>query len=207
MSTNTHNLFAALRAAFPADLDSTAVETADGTPLTYTWRDLERGSAMLANLLDSLGLPPASRIAVQTDKSVEALLLYLAVLRAGHVFLPLNTAYQAAEIGYFIANAEPAVVVCSPKNFSWVSRIAFSAGTAHVFTLGDDRSGSLLQRASGMSDQHQPAQSAADDLAAILYTSGTTGRSKGAMLSHGNLLSNALTLKNFWDWQIGRAHV
>ncbi|MDP3224447.1 MAG: AMP-binding protein, partial [Rubrivivax sp.] len=120
------NLFTALRAAFPADLDTTAIETADtATPLHYSWRDLERGTAMLANLIDSLDLPASSRVAVQVEKSVEALMLYLAVLRAGHVFLPLNTAYQAAEIEYFIGNAEPALVVCSGKNFGWVSKIAF----------------------------------------------------------------------------------
>ena len=90
------NLYSALRAAFPADLDATAVETANtASVLRYSWRDLERGSAMLANLLRSLALPPASRIAVQVDKSVEALMLYLAVLREGHVYLPLNSAYQA----------------------------------------------------------------------------------------------------------------
>ena len=199
------NLFAALRAAFPVDLDQVAIEVADPgvAPAAYTWRDLERGTAMLANLLDSLALPAGSRVAVQTDKSVEALMLYLAVLRAGLVYLPLNAAYQASEIEYFIGNAEPAVVVCAPKNFAWVSRIAFSAGTAHVFTLGEARDGSLLERAARHSDQHTPAVKQADDLAAILYTSGTTGRSKGAMLSHGNLLSNALTLKQAWDWQPG----
>jgi len=202
---NNHNLFAALRAAFPTDLSQTAIEVADGPSAgaAYTWLDLERGTAMLANLLAGLGLPEGSRVAVQTEKSVEALMLYLAVLRAGYVFLPLNTAYQAAEIEYFVGNAEPAVVVCSPKNFAWVSRIAFSAGTAHVFTLGEARDGTLLERAAHCSDQHQPARRQASDLAAILYTSGTTGRSKGAMLSHGNLLSNAQTLKTYWDWQPG----
>jgi malonyl-CoA/methylmalonyl-CoA synthetase len=197
------NLFAALRAAFPADLDATAIEAIDGTPGRYSWRDIERATAMLANLLASLGLPDGARVAVQTDKSVEALLLYLAVLRAGLVYLPLNTAYQAAEIEYFITNAEPAVVVCAPKNFGWISKIAFRAGTAHVFTLGDDRSGSLLERAAHHGDQHTPVPRRADDLAAILYTSGTTGRSKGAMLSHGNLLSNAQTLKDCWGWKPG----
>ncbi|MEK8049780.1 malonyl-CoA synthase [Ideonella sp. DXS22W] len=202
MSDN-HNLFAALRAAFPADLDKPAIEVLDGPAAgsVYSWRDLDRATAMMANLIDSLALPPASRIAVQTEKSVEALVLYLAVLRAGHVFLPLNTAYQEAEIAYFIGNAEPAMVVCAPKNFTWVSRIAFSSGTAHVFTLGDDRTGSLLERAAHHGDQHTPAVRQADELAAILYTSGTTGRSKGAMLSHGNLLSNAQVLKSYWDWQ------
>jgi malonyl-CoA/methylmalonyl-CoA synthetase len=204
MTTDNKNLFAALRAAFPAELDATAIETADTpAPLFYTWRDLDRGSAMLANLLDSLALPPASRIAVQTEKSVEALMLYLAVLRAGHVFLPLNTAYQAGEIEYFVGNAEPAVVVCAGRNFGWVSKIAFKAGTKHVFTLNDDRSGTLLDRAAFQSDVHTPATRSADDLAAILYTSGTTGRSKGAMLSHGNLLSNAQVLKAHWGWTGG----
>ncbi|HRL55588.1 MAG TPA: AMP-binding protein, partial [Acidovorax temperans] len=143
---SNQNLFSALRAAFPSDLDSTAVETtaADGTPLFYTWRDLDRASARIANLLASLKLPEGSRVAVQVEKSVEAMALYLATLRAGYVFLPLNTAYQSAEIEYFIGNAEPAVVVCSPGNFGWVSKIAFTLGTQHVFTLGDDRTGSLL---------------------------------------------------------------
>jgi malonyl-CoA/methylmalonyl-CoA synthetase len=116
------------------------------------------------------------------------------------VFLPLNTAYQSAEIEYFIGNAEPAVVVCSGANFGWVSKIAFKAGTQHVFTLNDDRTGSLLERAAHQSDQHRVVVRKADDLAAILYTSGTTGRSKGAMLTHGNMLSNARTLKDYWGW-------
>jgi len=200
-----HTLFAALRAGFPADLDGIAIETMDGpgAPLHYTWRDLDHASARIANLLDSLDLPPASRVAVQVEKSVEALMLYLGVLRAGHVFLPLNTAYQAGEIEYFLGNAEPAVVVCSPQNFTWVSRLAFQCGSSHVYTLGDNRSGTLLDRASFHLDSHTPAQPAEDDLAAILYTSGTTGRSKGAMLTQRNLLSNAQTLKAYWGWQAG----
>ncbi len=202
---SNQNLFAALRAAFPADLDRIAVETADaGSPtLRYSWRDLDRATAMMANLLQSLDIPDGSRVAVQVEKSVEAMVLYLATLRAGYVFLPLNTAYQSAEIEYFIGNAEPAVVVCTPGNFGWVSKIAFTAGTKHVFTLGDDRTGSLLERAVHCSDRHTPAVKADDDLAAILYTSGTTGRSKGAMLSHGNMRSNAVMLKDYWGWQPG----
>lgn len=201
MSRPQHNLFAALRAAFPAQLDEVAISTDNG--LNYSWRDLERATAMLANLLESLDLPAGSRIAVQVEKSVEAVMLYLATLRAGHVFLPLNTAYQSAEIEYFIGNAEPAVVVCSSKNFGWVSKLAFKAGTRHVYTLDDDRTGSLLQRAAHCPDQHTPVAREADDLAAILYTSGTTGRSKGAMLTHGNLLSNAQVLKDYWGWKPG----
>ncbi|MDB5733113.1 MAG: putative CoA-ligase [Variovorax sp.] len=193
------NLFAALRAAFPADLDRIAVETDDG--LLYSWRDLERGSARIANLLDALGLEEGARIAVQVEKSVEALVLYLATLRAGHVFLPLNTAYQSAEIDYFIGNAEPAVVVCATRNAGWVEPIAQGAGTRHVFTLDDDRSGTLLEAAARHGDQHTVAYRNDGDIAAVIYTSGTTGRSKGAMLTHGNLRSNAEVLKDYWGWR------
>ena len=194
------NLFVALRAGFARDLERTAIEVVD-TQLFYTWDDIERATARLANLLDSLALPPSSRIAVQVEKSVESLLFYLAVLRAGHVYLPLNTAYKPDEVAYFLGDAEPAVFVCTPRDFAWGSKRAFAAGTTWVFTLGDDRSGSLLERAGHFGDRHEPAAKQAGELAAILYTSGTTGRSKGAMLTHGNLLSNALTLKSYWRWR------
>jgi malonyl-CoA/methylmalonyl-CoA synthetase len=195
------NLFAALRAAFPAELDATAIETDTG--LLYSWRDIERATAMLANLLQGLDVPRGSVVAAHVEKSVEALLLYLAALRAGFVYLPLNTAYQQAELEYFITNAEPAVVVCAPKNFGWLSKLAFKAGVTHVFTLDEERGGTLLDRAALMSDVHTVAVKRPDELAAILYTSGTTGRSKGAMLSHHNLLSNAEVLKDYWDWKPG----
>lgn len=199
MSTSNQNLFAALRAAFPGDLDSIAVETDEGHH--HSWHDLERGTARLANLLASLGLPAGARIAVQVEKSVEAMMLYLATLRAGYVFLPLNTAYQSAEIEYFVGNAEPSVIVCSPRNLGWVAPIAQKAGCTHVFTLGDDRSGTLLEKAMHQGTDHEVVHRESSDLAAILYTSGTTGRSKGAMLSHGNLLSNAQVLKDYWGWR------
>ena len=205
-ATMTENLYCALRAAFPAELDRTAIECVAtectaAPALFYSWRDLDRGSAMIANLLLSLDLPADARVLVHTDKSVEALLLYLAVLRAGLVYVPLNSAYQASELAYFIDNAEPAVVVCASRDFGWLSKIAFRAGTAHVYTLDDDRRGSLLQRAAHHADTQTPAHRAAADVASIIYTSGTTGRSKGAMLSHGNLLSNAQVLKTVWGWR------
>jgi len=193
-----HNLFSALRAGFPRDLDQTAVQTETG--LHYSWRDLDRATAMLANLLQSLGLPAGSRIAAHVDKSVEAMLLYLATLRAGYVYLPLNVAYQSAELQYFLGNAEPAVLVCSPRDFGWASKLAFQSGTQYVFTLDDQRQGSLLERAAQHSDVHAIVPRQAEDMAAMVYTSGTTGRSKGAMLSHGNLLANAKVLKDYWGW-------
>ncbi len=199
------NLYALFRSRFPEDLDACWLETADGQ--YYSWRDLERGSAKIANLLASLKLPEGSRIAAQVEKSAEALMLYLATVRAGFVWLPLNTAYRSAEMEYFIENASPAVVVCSPKNFGWIAQVAFKSGVSHVFTLDEPHegrnSGSLLSRALHFGDEFDTVQRADDDLAAILYTSGTTGRSKGAMLTHGNLASNIRTLHDAWRWQPG----
>ncbi|MEP6502155.1 MAG: malonyl-CoA synthase, partial [Betaproteobacteria bacterium] len=208
------NLYALLRPHFPARLDDIAIETADAhgghdghaafVPLHYTWADLERGSARIADLLADLALPAGTRVLVHVDKSVEAVMLYLGVLRAGLVHVPLNTAYQASEVEYFIDNAQPALVVCAPRNFAWISRLAFARGTRTVLTLGDDRGGSLLERAAAMGDTFETVARAADDVAAIIYTSGTTGRSKGAQLTHGNLFANAATLHAFWDWKQGR---
>ena len=197
------NLYALLRSRFPSDLDACWLETADGQ--YYSWRDLERGSAKIANLLASLNLPEGSRIAAQVEKSPEALMLYLATIRAGFVYLPLNIAYRSAEMAYFIDNASPAVVVCSPVNFGWIAQTAFKAGVSHVYTLDAPAQGrnhgSLLSRAVHFGDEFDTVQRAADDLAAILYTSGTTGRSKGAMLTHGNLASNVKVLHDAWRWQ------
>ncbi|MGK0557973.1 malonate--CoA ligase [Bordetella bronchiseptica] len=192
------NLYAVLEGGFPADRDRVALET---PTLRYTWNDIDRASACLANLLASLKLSAGARVAVQVEKSPEALLLYLATLRAGLVYLPLNTAYREAEIEYFLGNAEPAVVVCTSANAGWVRRAAAKAGSAHVYTLDEDRTGTLLQAAAAMPQRFRTVARKADDLAAILYTSGTTGRSKGAMLSHGNLASNARVLHQYWGWR------
>ena len=195
------NLYALFAERFPADRESCWIETHDS--LYYTWNDLDRATGRIANMLLDLDLPEGSRVAVQVEKSPEALMLYLATLRAGLVYLPLNTAYRAEEIAYFVGDAKPAVVVCAPQNFGWVTQIAFKAGTSHVYTLSEHRSGSLLERAQHYPDKCDTVARKPDDLAAILYTSGTTGRSKGAMLTHDNLASNAKTLHKAWHWQQG----
>ena len=192
------NLYSLFEFSFPEDRTACCIETHDG--LYYSWNDIDRATAKMANLLHKLNLPDNARIAAQVDKSPEALILYLATIRAGYVYLPLNTAYRAAEVAYFINDAEPSVVVCSPQNFGWISQIAFMSGARHVFTLGDDRTGSLLVRAALQPNSFATVDRHPHDLAAILYTSGTTGRSKGAMLSHDNLSSNAQVLKEFWHW-------
>lgn len=200
---NNHNVYALFESRLPRDLGQIGLETPDG--LLYSWRDLHFGSARIAGWLRSLGVgadaggaPP--RIAVQVDKSPEALMLYLAALRAGWAYVPLNTAYQRAEIEYFLRDAQPAAFVCTPARAAELRPLAQQLGCPHVATLGEHRDGEVLAAAAPFADHFATVHRAADDLAAILYTSGTTGRSKGAMLSHGNLASNALVLDEFWGF-------
>ena len=193
------NLYARIAQAFPIERNACAIEATGAR--YYTWDDLERGSAMIANVLRQSGLHQGDRVAVQVEKSVESLMLYLATIRAGYVYLPLNPGYREIEIEYFLGDAKPGVVVCRPKDFAWVSRMAFRHRAKHVYTLGDECTGSLLARAVYCQDHFPTVHCSADDVAAIIYTSGTTGRSKGAMLSHGNLASNAAVLKTFWGWR------
>jgi malonyl-CoA/methylmalonyl-CoA synthetase len=198
------NLYALIESRLPRDLAAPCIETHDG--LVYSWRDLHFASARLAGWLASLALPrdpdgSAARVAVQVEKSPEALMLYLAALRAGLVYVPLNTAYQRAEVEYFLNDARPAVVVCSPARARQIEPLARAAGVQHVLTLGERRDGTLLAAAAPFADSFGTVPRSADDLAAILYTSGTTGRSKGAMLTHGNLASNALVLDEFWGFR------
>ncbi|MFA7438695.1 malonyl-CoA synthase [Castellaniella sp.] len=192
------NMYAVLQSGFPDDRRSVALETAERS---YTWQDIESRSSQMAAWLAATGAPAGSRVAVQVDKSPEALFLYLATLRAGWVYLPLNTAYHEAEVGYFLGDAEPAVVICTEAARSWCEPLARRHGAQHVETLESDGGGSLMRALEGQPGVFDTVHRGQDDLAAILYTSGTTGRSKGAMLTHGNLSSNARTLKACWGWR------
>src|SRR5246127_4060287 len=177
------------------DPNRVAIETVEGKRISYG--DLIARAGRIANVLVDRGVKPGDRVAAQTEKSVTGLVLYLATVRAGAVYLPLNTAYTLNELEYFITDAEPSLVVCDPAKAEGIGAIAAKIG-ARVMTLGADGKGSLTDAAATAKAEFATVARAKDDLAAILYTSGTTGRSKGAMLSHDNLASNSLSLVDYW---------
>ncbi|MEL6450104.1 MAG: malonyl-CoA synthase [Pseudomonadota bacterium] len=150
----------------------------------------------VAQTLVAQGVKPGDRVVAQAPKCAELVMLYAATVRAGAVFLPLNTAYTQDEVSYFVGDATPRVIVCAPGDEAAMRALA---GDAVVLTLGADGSGSLMDRSAGHSSQFDTVARGPDDLAALLYTSGTTGRSKGAMLSHENLASNARVLVEAWQ--------
>ena len=193
-STPNANLFSRLFDSLDDD-SRLAIETLDGRRISY--RDLIARTGQFANLLVARGVNAGDRVAVQAEKSVENLVLYLAVVRAGAVYLPLNTAYTLNELDYFIGDAEPALVVCDPAKAEGIGALARKVG-ARVETLDASGGGSLSEAGAGQPSDFATVERGNDDLAAILYTSGTTGRSKGAMLSHDNLASNSQTLVDFW---------
>jgi malonyl-CoA/methylmalonyl-CoA synthetase len=167
------------------------MRVADGKSWSYA--EVVALSGRFANLLQARGVQAGDRVAVQVDKSVEAIALYLATIRAGAVFLPLNSAYTRAEVGYFLDDAEPRVFVCSSNR-----EAEFEGVGAQFVTLDGDGNGSLMQAAQMQAVEFDNVTRGPQDLAAILYTSGTTGLSKGAMLSHDNLFSNSKTLVDYW---------
>ncbi|MCJ2130041.1 malonate--CoA ligase [Methylobacterium sp. E-045] len=192
-----NHLFDLIRASLPADPAArTFLETGDGARITYA-EMLDR-SAAYASALTALGVKTGDRVAVQVEKSAEVVFLYLGAVRAGAVFLPLNTAYTAPEIAYFLSDAEPTLFVCDPARHAALEAVAAEAKVPALRTLDGAGRGSMAEAADAACTDFADVERGPDDLAAILYTSGTTGRSKGAMLSHDNLASNALTLVKAW---------
>jgi malonyl-CoA/methylmalonyl-CoA synthetase len=190
------NLYSQFLSAMP-DVARPFIRTSSGRVVSYG--DVISLSGQMANALTEFGLMPGERVAVQVEKSPEALILYLACLRTGAVYLPLNAAYTLSELEYFVGDAEPKIFVASPARASKLNPMTSRLGVAATETLGTDGlSGTLMERARSASAEFSDVSANPDDLAAILYTSGTTGSSKGAMLSHANLGSNAESLKEIW---------
>jgi malonyl-CoA/methylmalonyl-CoA synthetase len=190
------NLYTALASNFPSDGSKVFATLPSGEIVTYD--ALEAATARYANALREMGVQIGDRVAVQTEKSIDMLMLYLGCIRAGAVFLPLNMAYTAGELDYFLRDAGPALFVCAPAAADSLTEMARKAGVARIETLDEAGGGSLAELAGASAESFADVARGEDDLAAILYTSGTTGRSKGAMLTHRNLLSNALVLKDVW---------
>jgi len=192
------NFFTSLALRAPEE-STTLLTTVDGAQ--YNYGDLERQSAKAANALRELGLQPGDRVSVQIEKSVANLWLYMGVLRAGLVFHPLNTGYALEEMRFFLGDAEPGLLVCDPAKSDAYKAVCEELGIAFLLTLDADGHGSLADVWRNASSEYETEPREGDDLAVLLYSSGTTGRPKGIMLSHENLRSNADVLVDYWQIQ------
>lgn len=198
MTLDDFNLYTHFRRQVDAHKNDELLCTGDGR--SYTFGEIDQKSAAIASFLTGLGIEAGNRISVQVEKSPETLCLYLACLRAGFVFHPLNMAYTTGELEYFLDNAEPAAVICDPSREIPIKEIADRAGAQWVFTLDGDGNGTLPDRASDATSDFGVVPRAADDVAALLYSSGTTGVPKGIMLTHANLLRNTEALVDAWGF-------
>lgn len=196
MSNNIYSIF---EQQFPTSREAIFIETPQG--VTYSYATLEQEVSRLANFLTAAGIQKGDRVAVQVEKSPQVLFLYLACLRAGFIYLPLNTAYTETELAYFIENAEPALVVCDPQSEDLFTRLGKARHPQQIFSLDAQGKGSLMTASQDTPAEFTTTACDKDDVAVILYTSGTTGRPKGAMITHGNLAANGQALKTAWQWQ------
>jgi len=192
------NLFSNFQENFPDDLESQFLVTSKGRHVSYL--ELNDASARIANYLLELGASPGERVTVQVEKSVESIFLYLACLRSGLVYHPLNTAYKSSELSFFIENAEPTIVICSTEAVDTYRSIVSKEGIKAFLTLDSDGSGTLMQEAARFSSNCETKQCKGSETAALLYSSGTTGQPKGIILSHDNLLKNGETLVKTWGF-------
>ena len=201
MSLNENLYLSLVNPAQTVSSEQVFLNSPGRTPLLYS--QLEHLTGKIHSRLLALGVSPGDRVVVQIQKSNEAVLLYLACLRAGAIYIPLNTAYTPNEVKYFLQDAAPKLFVCEPASYLELGSLATDLQVPFTKSLGDSGQGNLLKGIELLPDNPDVAHRSNDDLASILYTSGTTGRSKGAMLSHGNLRSNAQTLHDYWQWQDG----
>ncbi|MCC9625786.1 malonyl-CoA synthase [Thalassospira sp. MA62] len=195
------NLFQTFLDHFPADKSQTFLIERDGTERSFAWLIDQTGR--YATVLASHGVIKGDRVAAQVDKSSDVIALYLACLQLGAIHLPLNTAYTGDEIAYFLGDAQPRVFVCRPDHIEAATDLGKNANVNAVISLGTRGDGTLNDQAANADALVAIVDTSIDDIAAILYTSGTTGRSKGAMLTHGNLGSNAKTLHQAWGFKPG----
>ena len=186
MPDQDYNLFSHFQKQFHAHVNRELLCTERND--SYTYADIDRASARMASTLSDAGVNAGDRISAQVEKSPQALCLYLACLRGGFVFHPLNPAFQASEVEYFVNDAEPAAIVCDSAKESIMQELATAAGVQRLYTLDGDGLGSLVEQSESASEDFPTVAKEKDDLAALLYSSGTTGVPKGIMLTHGNLL-------------------
>ncbi len=198
------NLYAVFAAAFPVDRTRPFIELEDGT--IWSYGDLEKVSSRFASLLSAMGVCRGDRVLAQTDKSPENLFLYLACLRKGAVYVPLNPSYTSGELGYFLRDAEPALIVCRPESAgTCASHYSGETAPPRILTLARNGWGSFRAAAEERGGEPNVVHAHESDVASLLYTSGTTGRPKGAMLTHGNLASNARVLSKAWGFRANDA--
>ncbi len=197
MNDTNENLYAIFEAHFPEDQRRTLLRTPEGR--TYSYMEAIDEIARIARCLSDTGLQPGDRVTVQVEKSPQAVWLYLACLRAGLVFHPLNTDYQLDELVYFVSNAEPAAIICDPEREQLFGELVRNKDCI-VLTLDEAGEGSLNEAAQEIPPEFDTVFSKADHTAILLYSSGTTGVPKGAKLTHGNLAANTLTLIDAWGF-------
>ena len=190
------NLYLTYREGFPQDLKSPFLEYSNGSSIAY--EELEEQSSQYANGFSDLGLQPGDRVSVQVDKSPEVIFIYLACLRSNLIFHPLNTAYKESELSFFLDDAKPSIFICQKEINDNISSLGLKKEPQYVFTLLP-LEGESIQSIKRKGD-HEIVDCSEDYTAALLYSSGTTGKPKGIMLTHGNIGSNALALKEAWNF-------
>ena len=190
------NLYLRYREGFPKDLSTPCIELKDGSIISY--KELEDQSSQYANGFSNLGLKPGDRISVQVNKSPEVLYIYLACLRSNLIFHPLNTAYKDHELSFLLEDADPALFICEKEVYEKIDSLNLKHPPSHIFTIQIQHKDSI--QAIKLAGIHEVVDCSEEDTAALLYSSGTTGRPKGIMLTHGNIGTNAMSLKEAWEF-------